>query len=206
MKALPKPSRTSDTTPLEARSGEEAIERLREDASPDCIFLDFRLPGADGLAVLETLRGTAGLQDVPVVMLTAYATSDNTIGAMRLGAFEHLTKPVGRDEIAALLARILATRSEYARAAGDPQIRGRNTLARTASARRRAKRMRDVQKRLGRAAGTNSTVLITGETGTGKEVAASVLHVRRRVRAGRSSRSTARRSRKTCSRANSSAT
>ena len=92
--------------PLEARSGEEAIERLREEASPDCIFLDFRLPGADGLSVLETLRGTAGLQDVPVVMLTAYATSDNTIGAMRLGAFEHLTKPVGRDEIAALLARI----------------------------------------------------------------------------------------------------
>jgi CheY-like chemotaxis protein len=81
-------------TPLEARSGEEAIERLREEASPDCIFLDFRLPGADGLSVLETLRGTAGLQDVPVVMLTAYATSDNTIGAMRLGAFEHLTKPV----------------------------------------------------------------------------------------------------------------
>jgi DNA-binding NtrC family response regulator len=162
-------------TPIEARSGEEAFERLREAPPPDCVFLDFRLPDADGLSVLEALRGTDSLQQVPVVMLTAYATSDNTIGAMRLGAFEHLTKPVGRDEIVALLARILATRadafaSQTTRPFADetpshePQLLGISEA------------MRDVQKRLGRAAGTNATVLITGETGTGKEVAARVLH------------------------------
>lgn len=161
--------------PLEARSGEEAFERVHGQAPPDCIFLDFRLPDRDGLAVLEALRGTASLQHVPVVMLTGYATSDNTIGAMRLGAFEHLTKPVGRDEIAALLARILATRADglapqatrtfaHETPSHGPQLLGISEA------------MRDVQKRLGRAAGTNSTVLITGETGTGKEVAARVLH------------------------------
>lgn len=162
-------------TPLEACSGRQAFELLREHPVPDCIFLDFRLPDVDGLSVLESLRNTAGLHQVPVVMLTAYATSDNTIGAMRLGAFEHLTKPVGRGEIAALLERIVATRAaapapEEARAfAGEPPSREPQLLGISEA-------MRDVQKRLGRAAGTNSTVLITGETGTGKEVAARVLH------------------------------
>lgn len=166
-------------TPFEARSGEEALERLRGRAAPDCIFLDFRLPGADGLEVLESLRKTAGLQTVPVVMLTAHATSDNTIGAMRLGAFEHLTKPVGRDEIAALLDRILSAHV-------SPPVAGvftEEVTSREPQLLGVSETMREVQKRLGRAAGTNSTVLITGETGTGKEVAARVLH-RASARAG----------------------
>ena len=161
--------------PLEARSGDEAFDLLRQQAPPDCIFLDFRLPGADGLAVLGSLRATSGLQHVPVVMLTAHATSDNTIGAMRLGAFEHLTKPVGRDEIATLLQRILDAHPVTPAAApsqvyedepssSEPQLLGVSEA------------MREVQKRLGRAAATNASVLISGETGTGKEVAARVLH------------------------------
>jgi len=162
-------------TPLEARSGKEALDRLREHAAPDCVFLDFRLPDADGLSVLESLRGLTGLQHVPVVMLTAYATSDNTIRAMRLGAYEHLTKPVGRDEIARLLERILATRTD-APAAETAQAFSEEPPSREPQLLGISEAMRDVQKRLGRAAGTNSTVLITGETGTGKEVAARVLH------------------------------
>jgi DNA-binding NtrC family response regulator len=159
-------------SPFEARSGDEAFEQLRRRPAPDCIFLDFRLPGADGLAVLDTLRKTPGLQTVPVVMLTAHATSDNTIGAMRLGAFEHLTKPVGRDEIAALLERILSAQVDApaTRAFADEAMSHEPQLLGVSEA------MRDVQKRLGRAAGGNSTVLITGETGTGKEIAARVLH------------------------------
>jgi DNA-binding NtrC family response regulator len=159
--------------PQEARSGEDALHLLRGQTPPDCIFLDFRLPGADGLAVLESLRAIEGLRSVPVVMLTAHATSDNTIGAMRLGAFEHLTKPVGRDEIAALLERVLSARAGEAatnRVFADEHQGDEPRLLGVSDA------MREVQKRLGRAAGTLSTVLITGETGTGKEVAARVLH------------------------------
>lgn len=161
-------------TPLEVRSGEEALERLRE-ATPDCIFLDFRLPGANGIAVLESLRGTVSLQSVPVVMLTGHATSANTIGGMRLGAFEHLTKPVGRDEIAALLKRVLAA-YPVTPPAGTTSAFADETPSREPQLLGVSEAMRDVQKRLGRAAGTSSTVLITGETGTGKEVAAQVLH------------------------------
>ncbi len=158
--------------PIEVGSGEAAFEQLRERPAPECIFLDFRLPGADGLAVLDTLRGMPGLQSVPVVMLTAHATSDNTIGAMRLGAFEHLTKPVGRDDIASLIERILSAQTGVpaARAFAD------ETTAREPRLLGVSESMREVQKRLGRAAAGNSTVLITGETGTGKEIAARVLH------------------------------
>ncbi|WP_246793071.1 sigma-54-dependent transcriptional regulator [Burkholderia perseverans] len=161
--------------PLEAGSGDEAFAMLRAGTAPACIFLDFRLPGADGLAVLEALRAMKEADGVPVVMLTAHATSANTIGAMRLGAFEHLTKPVGRAEIAALLGRVLAGQREAAAAEAppafldeaqpdEPQLLGISEA------------MRGVQKRLGRAAAADSTVLITGETGTGKEMAARVLH------------------------------
>ena len=162
-------------TPLEAHSGEEAFERLPEWGLPDCVFLDFRLPGADGVAVLEALRGMPGLQAVPVVMLTAHATSANTIAAMRLGAFEHLTKPIGRDDIASLLKRI--SEAHPAAPAADARPGFTHEMpSREPQLLGISEAMRDVQKRLGRAAGTASTVLITGETGTGKEVAARVLH------------------------------
>src|SRR6201999_3301040 len=69
----------------EATSGEQALETLRNTAASfTCMFLDFRLPGMDGLAVLEALQTTAHGSTLPVVMLTGFASSDNTIGAMTL--------------------------------------------------------------------------------------------------------------------------
>src|SRR5438876_42777 len=66
------------------------------------------LPGTDGLEVLRRLRGDSRTATLPVVMLTAFASSSNTIEAMKLGAFEHLTKPLRRREIEALLGRMLS--------------------------------------------------------------------------------------------------
>jgi DNA-binding NtrC family response regulator len=162
---------------LEAHSGEQALEMLEAGTPVDCVFLDFRLPGMDGLAVLAALRAHATLQGVAVVMLTAHATSDNTIGAMRLGAFEHLTKPVGRQDIAALLARILSATAASApppgAAAPSFAQEGQDDAPRLLGV---SESMRAVQKQIGRAAATDATVIITGETGSGKEVAARVLH------------------------------
>src|SRR5207244_5752938 len=90
---------------------------LIEEGEADLVFLDYRLPGRDGLAVLGEI-GAGGAAAPPVIMLTAFATSDNTIEAMKLGAFDHLTKPIGRADIAAVLERAL--RHPPARAVPHP--------------------------------------------------------------------------------------
>ncbi|AZQ53646.1 sigma-54-dependent transcriptional regulator [Burkholderia cenocepacia] len=160
---------------VEAATGRAALSTLRDGGGVECIFLDFRLPDLDGLAVLAQLRDDPALAAIPVVMLTAHATSDNTIEAMRLGAFDHLTKPIGRRDVAQLLERIVSANQPPALAppdsgfAGEPSADRPRLLGVSAA-------MRDVQKQVGRAAMSDATVLLTGETGTGKEVAARVLH------------------------------
>jgi two-component system NtrC family response regulator len=78
---------------LLAHSGSVALGML-DDTGVDAIFLDLRMPGMDGLEVLRRIR--AHPRPPPVTVLTAHATAENTIEAMRLGAFDHLTKPIGR--------------------------------------------------------------------------------------------------------------
>ena len=88
-----------------AISGREALELLdREPAN--AVLLDLRMPGMDGLEVLRRTR--ARPQPPPVAVLTAHATATNTIEAMRLGAFDHLTKPIGRFELAHVIDRMIA--------------------------------------------------------------------------------------------------
>jgi DNA-binding NtrC family response regulator len=150
--------------PIEAASGRAGLDLLAA-SKPAAVFLDYKMAGMDGIEVLRRLRQkTEG--PVPVVMLTAFASSASTIEAMKLGAFEHLTKPVARGDIERLLARLIAepptTPVEY-RLPTDRLV-GNST------------EMREVQKLIGRAAATTATVLITGETGTGKELVARLIH------------------------------
>ena len=75
--------------------------------SGDAVLLDLRMPGGiDGIEVLRRIRARA--KPPPVAVLTAFASAENTIEAMRLGAFDHLTKPIGREELKSVLARMLA--------------------------------------------------------------------------------------------------
>ena len=91
--------------PLSAASGQEALARLECEAV-DAVLLDLRMPDMDGIEVLRRLRDNP--KRPPVVILTAFASAENTIEAMRLGAFDHLTKPIGRDDLDALLQRMFA--------------------------------------------------------------------------------------------------
>ncbi|MDR6872047.1 two-component system NtrC family response regulator [Bosea sp. BE125] len=154
-----------------AASGRTGLDRLR--AEPiDAVLLDLRLGGEmDGLAVLKAIRALPA--PPPVTILTAYATADNTIEAIRLGAFDHLTKPIGRAELADTLMRMLALRAMEQAApttAEDGQSASRFTLVGLSEP------MRMVQKAIGLAADSDTTVLVTGETGTGKELVARALH------------------------------
>lgn len=147
----------------EASSGEAALACLEREAV-QAAFLDLRMPGIDGLEVLRRIRARGTLPVVTV--LTAHATAANTIEAMRLGAFDHLTKPIGRDDIERVIKRMLS-------AAGQPtddSAASQDTLVGSSQA------MRVVQKTIGMLADSDATVLITGETGTGKELVARAIH------------------------------
>jgi len=131
----------------------------------DAVILDLRMPGMDGLEVLQRIR--ARPDSPPVAVLTAVPTSANTIEAMRLGAVDHLVKPVGRKDLAELIARMLPPASGKAEILRESEETG--LIAVSAA-------MREVLKTIGLLADSDATVLITGETGTGKEVAARAIH------------------------------
>jgi DNA-binding NtrC family response regulator len=156
--------------PLAAASGAAGLSQLR--AQPvDAVLLDLRLGGAlDGLAVLKAIQALD--KPPPVAILTAYATADNTIEAMRIGAFDHLTKPIGRAELADLLKRMTDLRAREVPGDASPTDNRASPLTLVGS----SAEIRKVQKTIGLAADSDSTVLILGETGTGKELAARALH------------------------------
>jgi DNA-binding NtrC family response regulator len=150
---------------IQAANGALGLELLTS-ATADAVFLDYKMANLDGIAVLRRLRERPRTASLPVVMLTAFASASNTIEAMKLGAFEHLTKPVKRRDIERLLARVLTGPAEVgARLA----LQGERMIG-------NSPQMREVHKLIGRAAATGSTMLITGETGTGKELVARLLH------------------------------
>ena len=147
-----------------AISGREALDLL-EYEPVNAVLLDLRMPGMDGLEVLRHIRARA--QPPPVTVLTAHATATNTIEAMRLGAFDHLTKPIGRADLARALDRMLVS------TAGPPPVDAALPQDRLIGS---SEAMRKVQKTIGMLADSEATVLITGETGTGKELVARAIH------------------------------
>src|SRR3984957_11918313 len=152
---------------LVAASGREALTAAATN-KPDAVLLDLRMPDMDGLQVLTRLRATGNGAKIPVAIITAYATAANTIEAMRLGAFDHLTKPIGREDLASLLTRMIRSSATKLLAAVPPEV-DESLIGSSPS-------MREVQKTIGLVADSDATVLITGETGTGKEVVARTIH------------------------------
>jgi DNA-binding NtrC family response regulator len=152
-----------------AATGGRAALALLEATAVDAILLDLRMPDMDGLELMRQLRGRSPDKVPPIAILTAFASSSNTIEAMRLGAFDHVPKPVGRKELATLIERMVRrpprNPSPDRREAAD----GEALVGQSAA-------MREIQKVIGRVADTGATVLITGETGTGKEVVARAIH------------------------------
>ncbi len=137
---------------------------------PDCVLLDIRLKDGDGLDFLKELR--AGAQhDVPVIVATAYGDSERTIRAMRDGAFDYLTKPFHLALLLATVERAVKQRA-LARSTQIPQVTvtaEKGLVGSSAS-------MVGIWKLIGKAAASTAPVLITGETGVGKELVACAIH------------------------------
>lgn len=148
--------------------GEDGLARLSKQRF-DLVFLDHRMPGMDGLQTLAAMKATLPRLP-PVVVLTAHAGSAGTIEAMRLGALDHLTKPVSRDGVIEVVRRALAA------SAPPPATPERAPLPDDGEMIGISEAMREVHKRIGLAAGSRAPVLVVGETGTGKELVARALH------------------------------
>ena len=156
---------------LEADSGRRALEQLRDGV--DLVLLAHRLPDIDGLEVLREV--TESDPDTLVILLTAFAHVLTAVEAIKLGAFHFLKKPFSLDEIALLVARALETAS----------LRREARELRATEARRfsvshivgSSRVMADLRSRVARFADSpSSTVLLTGENGTGKDLTAKVIH------------------------------
>ena len=154
-----------------AASAEEALNLMRE-KMPQCVVMDVRMPGMDGLEALKRMRALEGCP--PVVIMTAYSTTETAIEATRLGAFDYMLKPFDIPQVLELLQRALA--------AGESQRRHEAQSAEEALGEEDDIRlvghtppMQELYKAIGRVAPTDALVLIRGESGTGKELVANAI-------------------------------
>jgi two-component system response regulator AtoC len=153
-----------------AADGSEAWRLLVEERFAG-LLLDVQMPGKDGLTILRELPALA--RPPAVLVMTAYGSSAVAIEAMKLGAYDYLTKPLHLDELLIQLGRAVAARAEALELEAyrsDARIEDEPSLVGASPA------MQQVYKLIGQVAPTSSTVLIRGESGTGKELVAKALH------------------------------
>jgi DNA-binding NtrC family response regulator len=157
---------------LTASDGGEALELLQR-CSVDVVLTDLKMPKVDGMELLKKVL--ADFEGIPVVMLTAHGTVDTAVNAMKLGAFDYLSKPFDKDELRLVIKKAAATADlniveperTQQQSTSIPGKYGMIGLS---------PKLQAVFKTIDKVAASPSTVLITGESGTGKELIASALH------------------------------
>ena len=143
-----------------AATGEQCLERVRQEGV-DLVIQDIRLPGMDGLETLRRLRDIDS--EIQVIVMTAYGTMDTAVEATRLGAYDYILKPFDIPTMFELIEKALETalhrRSQHSQEGDDVQTAIDAVLGQSPA-------MQEVFKAIGRAAPTDATVLIRGESGT----------------------------------------
>src|SRR5205823_7863820 len=151
-----------------AATGQEGLA-LADRENPDLVLLDVKMPGMDGLEVLERLRHAN--ETLPVIVISGHGTISTAVDATKKGAIDFIEKPFASERVLVSLRNALDQR----------QLRDENkSLKRAVEVRHQmigeSPALRQVMAAIGRAAPTNATVLITGESGVGKELIARTIH------------------------------
>ncbi len=151
-----------------ARNGPDALTMVAESA-PDVTFLDVKMPGVDGLEVLDRIR--AGDQQALVIMISGHGTIDTAVEATRKGAYDFLEKPLDTDRLLVTLRNALEVKGLSASVERLlSQVESRHEIVGSSF------QIRQVLERTERVGNTDARVLITGENGTGKELVARAIH------------------------------
>jgi len=151
-----------------AASAEQALDLVRAQ-DPDLVITDLKMPGMDGMELLVRLQGS--FPEIPVIMLTAHGTIGNAVEAMKRGAHDFITKPFDRDEVIELIKKALGQAER-----GRAEFRGPLVPGQRCGIVGQSAAIRDLRRSIERIAPTPATVLICGETGTGKELVVEALH------------------------------
>lgn len=157
--------------PFTATNGIEALNLVR-DEDPDMVISDIRMPDMDGMQLLEELSKRH--PQIPVIMVTAHGTIEAAVEAIKMGAKDYILKPLRLDEILAKVETISQLRSlekenEYLRSRLQTRFNVKNIVGKSEKINQLFKLIHDV-------APTNTTILIRGENGTGKELIANAIH------------------------------
>ncbi|WP_299183837.1 nitrogen regulation protein NR(I) [uncultured Neptuniibacter sp.] len=152
----------------EAFETADALLRRMEQSAPDAIISDIRMPGTDGLQLLEKIQESH--PEVPIIIMTAHSDLESAVASYQGGAFEYLPKPFDVDEAVALTKRALAHAIEQREQVVEQVLEDSTEIIGEAPA------MQEVFRAIGRLSQSNITVLINGDSGTGKELVAHALH------------------------------
>ncbi|NHQ85817.1 nitrogen regulation protein NR(I) [Iodobacter sp. HSC-16F04] len=150
-------------------SATEALAKLSQE-QPQAIVCDIRMPGESGLQFLEIVK--QDWPDLPVIIMTAHSDLDSAVSAFQGGAFEYLPKPFDVDQATALVRRAIEENERFTRQEGGP-VPANSSVPEILG---QAPAMQDVFRAIGRLSQSAATVLITGESGSGKELVARALH------------------------------
>jgi nitrogen regulation protein NR(I) len=153
-----------------ATSGEDALSVL-DNVKPDLVIMDVRMPEMDGIEVLRKIKESH--PQIQAIMMTAFSATEKAIQAIKLGAYDYLTKPFDNDELLIRVKDAIKTKELMDEVVtfdvSDDYAEGERIIGKSPA-------MLDIYKQIGRAAPTDATVLIKGENGTGKELVARAIY------------------------------